>query len=70
MEPRNVAAWWIYMGSILIASAIVNTVINLNSTNFWNGLTVFEILLFGLIGVGPVAYGVTLYRRVSRAKIR
>jgi uncharacterized membrane protein YhaH (DUF805 family) len=65
------AAWWIVVGSILIASAIFNTVINLNSTpNFWSGLTIFEILLFGCTGLGLVVYGVTVYRRVSRAETR
>lgn len=68
MEPRNVATWWMGVGSLLIGSAIVNTLINLDSVpSLWSG-PIYVILLIGFLGVVLVVYGFILYRRISRPK--
>jgi len=68
MDKRNVAVGWIVSGSILIASAFFNLVVNLNSVpSVWSG-PIYVILALGFLGVAFVIYGTTVYRRVSRTR--
>jgi uncharacterized membrane protein len=64
------AVWWVGVGAICIAGAILNLAVNFNAVpSVWSGL-IYEIVLVGAIGLAFVVYGSVTYERARRSKTR
>ncbi len=68
MDAASRALFIVFVGAMFIAGAGLNFALNLNMVpSIWNGF-IYEILLFGAVGVALVVYGYRVYDRARNPR--